>query len=103
LTAGLALALYRRYRATVYLFDVEVDKVTPRDVVNVLLRIQADGGTNIGAVMEETLKIDRPDYIYIIISDGITDAPPELTRQFISRCGARTRLILIPPSQEHYL
>ena len=102
LAAGLALALYRRYGATVYLFDTEVDRVDPRDVVNVLLTIKADGGTNIGEVMQEALRIYKPENIYIIISDGITDAPPELTNQFISRCG-KTRLILIPPSQEHYL
>lgn len=103
LAAGLALALYRRYGATVYLFDTEVEKVSPREVVEALLRIKADGGTNIGEVMQVALRIYRPENIYIIISDGITDASPELTRQFISRCGARTRLILVPPSQEHYL
>jgi uncharacterized protein with von Willebrand factor type A (vWA) domain len=103
MAAGLALALYRRYGATVYLFDTETEKVTPREVVETLLRIKADGGTNIAAVMEEAMRIDRPDHIYIIISDGITDASPELIHQFVSRCGARTRLILIPPSQDHYL
>jgi uncharacterized protein with von Willebrand factor type A (vWA) domain len=101
LAAGLALALFRRFNAEVYLFDTEVDRAAPRDVVNMLLTIRADGGTNIAAVMEEVMRIDRPDNIYVIISDGITDASPELTRRFISRCGARTRLILIPPSG-HY-
>jgi len=100
LAAGLALAM-RRFNAEVYLFDTEVERVNAREVVEVLMKIKADGGTNIAAVMEEILKIDRSDYVYVIISDGITNAPPELTRRFVSRCGARTRLILIPPSG-HY-
>jgi len=102
LAAGLALALHRRLDAEVYLFDTEVEKVGPREVVSALLRIRADGGTNIGRVMEEVLRIDRPDSRYVIISDGITDAPPELVRKFASRAGRRTKLILIPPSGESY-
>jgi len=102
LAAGLALALHRKTGAEMYLFDTEVDKVNPRDVVDTLLRIQADGGTDIAAVMEEILKAGRPDRFYLIISDGITDAPEELTKAYMERYGARTRLILIPPSEEGY-
>jgi uncharacterized protein with von Willebrand factor type A (vWA) domain len=102
LAAGLGLALYRRTNAEVYFFDTEVERVGPREVVSTLLRIKADGGTNIGRVMEEVLRIDKPDNRYVIISDGITDAPPELVRRFISKAGGRTRLILIPPSGESY-
>ncbi len=102
LAAGLALALYRQLSVEVYLFDTEVERVDPRDVVNVLLTIKADGGTNIGAVMEEILRTDRPDNVYVIISDGITDAPPELVRQFAAKAAPRTKLILVPPSSEHY-
>jgi uncharacterized protein with von Willebrand factor type A (vWA) domain len=102
LAAGLALALYRRLDAEVHLFDTEVERVGPREVISMLLRIKADGGTNIGRVMEEVLRIDRPDIRYVIISDGITDAPPELVREFISRAGRRTKLILVPPSGESY-
>ncbi len=101
--AGLALALHRKLGAAIYLFDTEVDKVSTRDVIETLMRIQADGGTNIAAVMEEIMNIDSPNHIYLIISDGITDAPQDLTLRFISRCGARTRLVLVPQSQEHYL
>jgi uncharacterized protein with von Willebrand factor type A (vWA) domain len=102
LAAGLALALYRKTNAEVYLFDTEVERVGAREVVSTLLRIKADGGTNIGRVMEEVLRIDRPDNRYVIISDGITDAPEELTSRFIARAGGRTKLILIPPSWEDY-
>jgi len=103
LAAGLALALHRRVRNTeLYLFDTEVDRVSPREIVTILLTIRADGGTNIGRVMEEALRIDRPDNRYIIISDGITDAEEALARRFVERCGSRTKLILVPPSREDY-
>ncbi len=99
--AGLALALHRRFNAEVCLFDTEVDRVAPRDVVETLLRIRADGGTNISRVMEDALR--RPgNNLYIIISDGITDASRELVDKFIAKCGRRTRLILIPPAGERY-
>ena len=103
LAAGLALALHRRMRnVELYLFDTEVDRVSPPEVVNTLLRIRADGGTNIGRVMEEALRIDKPDSRYVIISDGITDADRETARRFIERCGSRTKLILVPPSRDDY-
>lgn len=102
LAAGLALALHRNAGAEVYLFDTEVERVGPREVVATLLRIRADGGTNIGRVMEEVLRMDKPDSRYVIISDGITDAPPELVRRFIARAGRRTKLILVPPSGERH-
>jgi uncharacterized protein with von Willebrand factor type A (vWA) domain len=99
--AGLALALHRRFGAEVYLFDTEVDRVAPKDVVETLLKIRADGGTNISRVMEEALR--KPgNSIHMIISDGITDAPGGLVGRFVQKCGRRTRLILIPPAGERY-
>ncbi len=99
--AGLALALYRKFGAEVYLFDTEVDRVSPRDVVETLLTITADGGTDISRVMEDALR--RDGHLYVIISDGITNASKTLTDQFIAKCGQKTRLILVPPSREDYL
>jgi uncharacterized protein with von Willebrand factor type A (vWA) domain len=98
---GLALALHRRFNAEVYLFDTEVDKITSKSVIETLLQIEADGGTDISRVMEDALR-RQDNSLYIIISDGITDAPPELVSRFIQKCGRRTRLILIPPSGEKY-
>jgi uncharacterized protein with von Willebrand factor type A (vWA) domain len=72
--AGVALAMHRKYNADIYLFDTEVTAVKPVDVVNTLLTISADGGTNIDSVIEEINRINKTDYIYIIISDGITEA-----------------------------
>jgi uncharacterized protein with von Willebrand factor type A (vWA) domain len=99
---GLALALHRKYNAEVYLFDTEVDRVAPRDVIETLLKIRADGGTDISQVMEDVLRHASGNSMYIIISDGITDAPKELVDIFIKKCGRRTRLILIPPADERY-
>jgi uncharacterized protein with von Willebrand factor type A (vWA) domain len=103
LAAGLALALYRRMGGIVYLFDTEVDKVEPRDVVRLLLTIEADGGTNIDPVLEEITRIGRRDHIFIIISDGITEASRETLRRFeASGLAKQTRLILVPPGEEAY-
>jgi uncharacterized protein with von Willebrand factor type A (vWA) domain len=103
LAAGLALTLYRRMNGTIYLFDTETDKVEPRDVVRLLLTIEADGGTAIDPVLEEMTRIGRRDYIYIIISDGITEASNEVLRRFVESGLARqTRLILVPPGEEAY-
>jgi uncharacterized protein with von Willebrand factor type A (vWA) domain len=99
--AGLALALHRKYNAEIYLFDTEVDYVAPRDVIETLLKILADGGTDISQVMEDALRHASDNSMFIIISDGITDAPKELVDKFIQKCGRRTRLILIPPAEEY--
>jgi uncharacterized protein with von Willebrand factor type A (vWA) domain len=101
LAAGLALALYKF--GLVYLFDTEIEEVNPRDVVRVLLTIKADGGTAIDVVLEEILRLGRRDYIYIIISDGITEASHEVLRRFeTSGLAKQTKLIILPPSGEGY-
>jgi uncharacterized protein with von Willebrand factor type A (vWA) domain len=94
LAAGVALAMYRKYNADVYLFDTEVTAVKPADVVNTLLTISADGGTNIDSVIEEINHINKMDYIYIIISDGITEAS-EQHLNMLRRFAPRVKLILV--------
>ena len=101
--AGLALAMYRKYNADVYLFDTEVEKVNPNKIVEVLLTISADGGTNIDPVLEEIMRIGKPDYLYIVISDGITEADPEVLKKFeMSGLARRTKLVLIYPGAGNY-
>jgi uncharacterized protein with von Willebrand factor type A (vWA) domain len=103
LATGLALAMYRRYGADIYLFDTEVDKVAPKEVTKTLIAVRADGGTAIDAVLDEVVRIGRRDHIYIIISDGITEASEEILREYVNKGLARqTRLILVPPSEDHY-
>ncbi|MGC9119515.1 MAG: hypothetical protein ACP5I3_11100 [Thermoproteus sp.] len=104
LAAGLALALFSKLDADVYLFDTEVEgPISKRRVVELLLTIQADGGTNATPVLEEILHIGRPDYLYVIVSDGITEAEPEVLERFErSGLARRTKLILVPPGDENY-
>ncbi|MCC5990102.1 MAG: hypothetical protein LM558_01140 [Thermosphaera sp.] len=100
---GLTLALQRKLNADVYLFDTEVERVNPAKVVETLLRIEADGGTDIDPVLEEIIRIGKQDYIYIVISDGITEASEDVLRKFReSGLARRTKLILIPPASQDY-
>ena len=95
--SGLALALHRKLNADVYLFDTDVEKVSPAKIVETLLKIDADGGTDIDPVLEEIVRIGKTEYIYIIISDGITDADSSVLQRFReSGIAKRTRLILVP-------
>jgi uncharacterized protein with von Willebrand factor type A (vWA) domain len=94
LAAGLAIALYKKYGGEIYLFDTETEKVSPAKVIETLLRVKADSGTNIDSVIEEMLRIKKQDNIYLVISDGITDASNDLMDEF-SKIARRVKLILI--------
>jgi uncharacterized protein with von Willebrand factor type A (vWA) domain len=97
--SGLALALYRKLNADIYLFDTEIEHVTPAKVTEVLLKISADGGTDVDPVLEEILRLGKHEYTYIIISDGITEANSDILQKFNeSGLVKRTRLILISPA-----
>jgi uncharacterized protein with von Willebrand factor type A (vWA) domain len=103
LATGLALALHKKLQGLVYLFDTETDRVDPKSVVKTLLSIRADGGTVIDGVLEEIMRLGRRDYIYVVISDGITEAPRETLERFkASGLARQTRVLLVPPSGERY-
>jgi hypothetical protein len=77
--------------------------VKPTDIVKTLLTIQADGGTDIDPVLQEILHLGKSDYVYIIVSDGITEADVSVLEEFKrSGLAKRTKLILIPPASESY-
>jgi uncharacterized protein with von Willebrand factor type A (vWA) domain len=96
--AGFALALHRKLNADIYLFDTECEPVTPAKIVETLLKIKADGGTDIDPVLEEIMHIHKKEYTYIIISDGITGASGNVLERFeTSGLAKRTKLIAIPP------
>jgi len=96
IASGLALAMYLKYDADIYFFDTEIEKIDRSKIVDTLLRISADGGTNIDPVLREILTINKPDYLYIIISDGITEASKDVLDEFIkSGLIKNTKLILI--------
>jgi len=94
IAAGLAIALHRKFNAGIYLFDTEVEKVSPARVVDVLLRIEADGGTNIDPVIEEIAKSYKPTNLYLVISDGVTEASDENLR-VLQSIAKNIKLILI--------
>jgi uncharacterized protein with von Willebrand factor type A (vWA) domain len=97
--SGLALALYRKLNADIYLFDTEIEHVSPAKVIDVLLKISADGGTDVDPVLEEILRLGKHEYTYIIISDGITEADSDILQKFKeSGLVKRTKLILISPA-----
>jgi uncharacterized protein with von Willebrand factor type A (vWA) domain len=99
--AGFALALHRKLNADIYLFDTECEPVSPAKVVETLLKIKADGGTDIDPVLQEIMRLGRKEYIYVIISDGITEASEEVLKKFKeSELAKRTKLITIPPGLE---
>ena len=103
IASGLALALHRKLNADIYLFDTEVEKVNPSRVVETLLKIEADGGTNIDPVLTEICNLGKKEYLYIIISDGITEASQEVLEKFkASGLAQRTKLILVPPASSNY-
>ena len=95
--AGLALAFHRKLHADIYLFDTEVDKVSPREVVDTLLRIEADGGTCIEEVLKEVERLP-PSRPVIVITDGIDDVDEDFARRVASR--HKVLFILIPPCWE---
>lgn len=96
--AGVAYALHARFGAAVYFFDTELEEA--RDAADVLLRIKADGGTNIDPVLEKIAELGGR-YHYVIISDGITEASEEALDKFRPYAD-RTKLILIPPSNDRF-
>ena len=101
--AGLAFAMHRKFSAPVYFFDTELTAVKPADIVRTLLTIQADGGTDVTPVLEEIVRIGKPDNVYVIISDGITEADASVLEEFKrSGLAKRTKLILVPPASESY-
>jgi len=101
--AGFALALHRKLNADVYLFDTECEPVSPAKVVETLLKIAADGGTDIDPVLEEIMRLGKKEYTYIIVSDGITEASESVLRKFeASGLAKRTKLIAVPPCSTRF-
>ena len=99
IAAGFALALHRKLNADIYLFDTECEPVSPSKVVEALLKIEADGGTDIDPVLQEIMRIGKKEYVYVIVSDGITEASESVLKKFEeSGLAKRTKLIAVPPS-----
>ncbi|MEM3964443.1 MAG: hypothetical protein QW584_01805 [Thermofilaceae archaeon] len=83
--AGLVLAHQLRKvgaKMTLKLFDTEVhDPITNfAQLIDVLLRIRADSGTNISNVLEDAIKHHRNDRI-IVVTDGIDEVSEEVVKK----------------------
>ena len=87
IATGLGLAILQKFKddAKLYMFDTEVDEVNKSKAIDVLLRIQADGGTNISNVLEEIKKNDDKSTLYLIISDGIDEVNADLDESLKKR------------------
>jgi uncharacterized protein with von Willebrand factor type A (vWA) domain len=49
------------------------------------------------------VRVGKPEYTYIVISDGITEASDDILKKFEeSGLAKRTKLILVPPSSYGY-
>ena len=94
--AGLALAMWKKYRADVYLFDTEVQAVQPRDVYRVLMLISADGGTRIAEVLREAARLP-PARPVVVLTDGIDDPEREPVERAVER--GNVTFVLIPPAE----
>jgi uncharacterized protein with von Willebrand factor type A (vWA) domain len=98
--SGLALALYRKFHSPVYLFDTELSRATPNEVVRMLLTIRADGGTNITPVLEEIIHLGQDKY-FIILSDGITESSEDVLKRF-EPLAPRTLLVMVGEEAPKY-
>ena len=87
IATGLGLAILQKFKddAKLYMFDTEVDEVNKSKAIDTLLRIQADGGTNISNVLEEIKKNDDKSTLYLIISDGIDEVDADLDESLKKR------------------
>jgi len=89
LAAGLGLAMLKKFDDTkVLMFDTEVTEVDKNKVVQTLLTITADGGTNISLVLRKIREVDDRKSVHVVISDGIDEVsenviPNELRKRIV--------------------
>jgi len=81
------------------LFDTEVEGPIDRArVVNLLLTIEADGGTKIEEVLRKGLEIGKKDYVYVVVTDAIDEVDEGVIRD-LSVAGLKdnVRFAIVPP------
>lgn len=94
---GLGLALYKKFNAKIYFFDTEVHEVNPREIIKVLLTVEATGGTNIENVLKHISQNSRNN-LYIIITDGISRVDEDFAKEVAST--HRVVFCLLPPCEK---
>jgi len=69
-------------KMTLKLFDVEVQDPIKnfRELIDTLLRIKADSGTNVTKVLEDAIENHRNEKV-VIVTDGIDEIDPEVVKK----------------------
>jgi uncharacterized protein with von Willebrand factor type A (vWA) domain len=104
LATGLGLAMLRKFDDTrIFMFDTEVTEVDKNKIVQTLLTISADGGTNIAEVLKQIKEIDDRRTIHIIISDGIDEVSEDMINSLPAELRRRIVFILIEANVPQWL
>jgi uncharacterized protein with von Willebrand factor type A (vWA) domain len=104
LAAGLGLAMLKKFDDTkLFAFDTEVTEVDKNKIVQTLLAIEADGGTNIAEVLQKIKEFDDRRTIHIIISDGIDEVSESVINSIPAELRRRIVFILIEANAPQWL
>jgi len=104
LAAGLGLATLKKFEDTrVFTFDTEVTEVDRRKMVQTLLTIAADGGTNTSLVLQKVKEVDDGKSIHVIISDGVDEVGENVIRSIPDELRKRIVFILIETNAPQWL
>jgi uncharacterized protein with von Willebrand factor type A (vWA) domain len=104
LAAGLGLAMLKKFDDTkVFAFDTEVTEVDKNKMVQTLLTIAADGGTNISLVLQKIKEVDDRKTIHIIISDGVDEVSESVIKSIPNELRKRISFILIETNAPQWL
>lgn len=104
LATGLGLALLKKFDDTrIYMFDTEVTEVDKSRMVQTLLTIVADGGTNISLVLQKIKQGDDRKTVHIIISDGIDQVGEDVINSISNELRRRIVFILIETNAPQWL
>jgi len=104
LAAGLGLAMLRKFDdAKIFMFDTEIAEVDKNKIVQMLLTISADGGTNITEVLQRIKEIDDRKTIHIVISDGIDEVSEDVINSIPAELRKRIIFILIEANAPQWM
>ena len=104
LAAGLGLAMLRKFDdAKIFMFDTEVTEVDKNKIVQTLLTISADGGTNITEVLQRIKEIDDRKTIHIVISDGVDEVSESVINSIPAELRRRIIFILIEANAPQWM
>jgi len=104
LAAGLGLAMLRKFDdSKIFMFDTEITEVNKNKIVQTLLTISADGGTNITEVLQRIKEIDDRKTIHIVISDGVDEVSEDVINSIPAELRKRIIFILIEANAPQWM